>query len=263
MKESMKITYLGHSGFCVETDKSCLLFDYYRGRLPEKDTDLKKKKWYVFSSHNHSDHFNPEIFDLMEEYGDVTYIFSNDIKRKLRFNQNIAGDREICYVKSDEKMDFDNISVTTFRSTDQGVAFLVNAEGKLLYHAGDLNWWHWEGESRQYNNNMAARFKKEVGKIKEEAGNTAIDAAFLPLDPRLEASCYMGMKYFLENVRTIHVFPMHFWDKPDVIPRFIKEYGNGLLAGINSTGNQNETEGSMEMKPVIHEIKEDGQVFII
>lgn len=31
-------------------------------------------------------------------------------------------------------------------STDEGVAFLVTAEGRTVFHAGDLNWWHWEGE---------------------------------------------------------------------------------------------------------------------
>lgn len=30
----MKVTYIDHSGFCVELDQYVLLFDYFRGSLP-------------------------------------------------------------------------------------------------------------------------------------------------------------------------------------------------------------------------------------
>ena len=31
----IKVTYLGHSGFLAELEDVCLLFDYYKGELPE------------------------------------------------------------------------------------------------------------------------------------------------------------------------------------------------------------------------------------
>ncbi len=34
--------------------------------------------------------------------------------------------------------------IRTLRSTDEGVAFVVHYAGKTIYHAGDLNWWHWK-----------------------------------------------------------------------------------------------------------------------
>ena len=46
----MKITYLRHSGFLVELEQVWLLFDYYRGEIPEFP---KGKKGYVFVSHRH------------------------------------------------------------------------------------------------------------------------------------------------------------------------------------------------------------------
>ena len=55
----MRITYIGHSGFLVELKKSLLLFDYYEGALPALSHE---KQLYVFASHRHPDHFNPEIF---------------------------------------------------------------------------------------------------------------------------------------------------------------------------------------------------------
>ena len=41
----MKITYIGHSGFFVEMEDACFLFDYYKGTIPETDGN---KKMYVF-----------------------------------------------------------------------------------------------------------------------------------------------------------------------------------------------------------------------
>ena len=46
----------------------------------------------------------------------------------------------------------------TLKSTDEGVAFLLNYIGNTVYHAGDLNLWVWKEESREYNEDMEARF---------------------------------------------------------------------------------------------------------
>ena len=46
----IKITYLEHSGFAVECDDYVLIFDYYKGNLPQFDKD---KKICVFASHVH------------------------------------------------------------------------------------------------------------------------------------------------------------------------------------------------------------------
>ncbi len=53
----MKVTFILHSGYFVELDSCCLLFDYWRGDIPQSDKPL-----YVFASHHHEDHFSPEVF---------------------------------------------------------------------------------------------------------------------------------------------------------------------------------------------------------
>ena len=58
----MKITYINHSGFLVETDDCYYIFDYYKGNLPELD---KSKSVVVLCSHFHPDHFNPKIFEIL------------------------------------------------------------------------------------------------------------------------------------------------------------------------------------------------------
>ena len=76
----MTVTYLYHSGFTVEIDDVMLVFDYYKGELPDT---AKDKKLYVFSSHFHKDHFQESIFEWEKDY-DVTYILSKDIRAKDR-----------------------------------------------------------------------------------------------------------------------------------------------------------------------------------
>lgn len=224
----MKVTYLGHSGFCVEFDDVCLVFDYYVGEIPVNEAN-RGKKWLFLASHNHGDHFNEQVLEIVEQGVDVTYVFARDIRRKLRNREELMSGRDVRFVKFDETLIYENVEITTLQSTDQGVAFVVKIDGKILYHAGDLNWWHWDGESLQFNNNMAARFKKEISKLDGICGSR-VDVAFVPLDPRQENAYYMGMKYFLENVRTGHVFPMHFWEKYDVQEQFVKEYGDVIEA---------------------------------
>ena len=53
----MKVTFILHSGYFVELESCCLLFDYWKGDIPQSDKPL-----YVFASHHHEDHFSPEVF---------------------------------------------------------------------------------------------------------------------------------------------------------------------------------------------------------
>ena len=108
------------------------------------------------------------------------------------------------------------VTVKAFKSTDEGVAFLIEAEGKVLYHAGDLNNWVWVGEPEEYNCRMSEAFHSELLKI---AGNH-IDVAFMLLDPRQGKDFYLGMDDFMHMVGADIVFPMHFWGDFGVTERF-------------------------------------------
>lgn len=194
----MKITYIHHSSFSVELDNSILLFDYFKGKLPDFD---KSKKLYVFSSHSHHDHFSNCIFKLEKIYKDVTYILSDDIKTSKSKN--------IKFIGANEKLLLDNMEIETLESSDLGVAFIIKIENKTIYHAGDLNWWHWEGENSPEENKFAEnKFKDAIDKIK----GRNIDLAFVPLDTRQGEQYYLGFDYFMRNTNTKLAFPMHFWD---------------------------------------------------
>lgn len=217
--EMMKVTYIYHSGFAIELDSCVLLFDYYMGKLPEWQKD---KKIYVFASHKHRDHFSFKVFDLANRYQWVHYFFGNDIKlneRYLERNHIEPGVKEkITNLGKNKDLLFDDIEIHTLKSTDAGVAFIVKAEGYCIYHAGDLNWWHWEGELPAFQKSMEQNYKKEIDSIK----GMHFDAAFVPLDPRLDAGYGLGMDYFLENTKTDRVFPMHMWEEYGYIETYKK-----------------------------------------
>lgn len=229
----MKVTYIEHSCFLVETETKYFLFDYYKGKIPTMDN---KKPIYVFSSHNHHDHFNFEIFRLLNGYYDIHYILSNDIKRKFGrkvFAQKGVDEnlyKSILFLSAGVKCKIDNFSVETLKSTDEGVAFIIETDGKAIYHAGDLNQWIWQGESEEFNSDMTKHFKKEIEKI----SGRHFDIAFLVLDPRQGNWFYKGFDYFMNNTDTAMAYPMHFWGDADVIDSLLthscsKEYRDKII----------------------------------
>ncbi len=89
---------------------------------------------------------------------------------------------------------------------------MVKADNKVIYHAGDLNWWHWNGENDKFNKGIAGMYKKEIDKMKD----SVIDVAFVPVDPRLEENYILGLDYIMKTIKVKKAFPMHFWKKYDI-----------------------------------------------
>lgn len=211
----MKITYIYHSGFLVETDACYYLFDYYKGALPKLQTN---KPILVFSSHSHKDHYNIEIFNILKTLGmkNITAILAKDISPK-KYPDAI----DVIKVTFHQTYELPcNTTLETLLSTDAGVAFLLHCPDGTIYHAGDLNDWVWEGETEQYNKQMTGSYRHEIDLLKDQK----IDIAFLPLDPRQERNYANGILYFLKKVKVTQVYPMHYWEKPEIINKFINEH---------------------------------------
>ncbi|MDO4260684.1 MAG: MBL fold metallo-hydrolase [Eubacteriales bacterium] len=206
----MKVTFIFHSSFAVELAEHLLIFDYYgEGALPEMPAG---KKLFFLNSHSHPDHFKKEILDLRTVCPGAEYVLSRDIRPGVEADW-------IHRVRAGEEYAFGGLSVRTLKSTDLGVAFIAEADGKRIYHAGDLNWWHWEGEEKSWNNNMAARYKREIDRLEGER----FDAAFLPLDGRLGDAYFWGMEYFLRKAKADAVFPMHCWQQYGICRKVLEE----------------------------------------
>lgn len=206
----MIVTFLTHSAFAVELDRSVLIFDYFQGKLPDFGS---QKDIYFFASHKHGDHYHPRIFEFAEKWEHVHYILSKEIRipGAVAKKQPLS----VLHMKKDETVTLGDVRIWTLRSTDLGVAYLVEAEGTRIYHAGDLNWWHWDGEDRGWNYQMEQNYKKEMEKIRGKH----FHLAFLPVDPRLGEAYYLGVKAFSEVAKADKIFPMHFWGEFDVCTR--------------------------------------------
>jgi L-ascorbate metabolism protein UlaG (beta-lactamase superfamily) len=113
---------------------------------------------------------------------------------------------------------------TTLRSTDLGVAFLIEDQDTLIYHAGDLNDWVWEEESDAYNEEMTLNYRRQIDMLSQKLGQRELDAAFVVLDPRQEKDYDRGICHFLKNIPAKLVYPMHYWDEPSVIDTFLKDH---------------------------------------
>ena len=160
----LKITYIHHSSFSVELENAVILFDYFKGTLPEFPAG---KPLFIFASHFHADHYAPVIFQLGEKRENVFYILSKEIGKKIPEEYRKRYKDRIRLVKAGERfclnISEESLIVETFHSTDEGVAFWLSCEGKEIYHAGDLNNWWWEGEDMAWNRNMAASYKQAHG----------------------------------------------------------------------------------------------------
>ena len=238
----MRVQYLHHSGFLLEGEKSYYLFDEYRGKLPPLDPD---KPIVAFASHAHGDHYNPELFAALRGMGmrDVRAVLASDIPRK-----RYPAETDVLRVTAGESYALSNGErLETLRSTDRGVAFVLTADGCTVYHAGDLNDWTWEGESDADNARMRAAYRREIDRLK----GRAIDLAFVPLDPRQGPHAGDGLLYFLTAVGAKRVYPMHYWEQPEVIEQFLAEHPQ-YRGIVRDTEKEREGNGSMQFK-MVHE----------
>lgn len=228
----MEITYIHHSGFLVDTREVYYIFDYDKGNLPQLDTE---KPVFVFVSHGHADHYNPEIFSLLVSMGmkHITAIISNDIPLKrypacvmaasLENINQVRSQGLIPTIKAYHSQEYIlpfHTHLQTLLSTDTGVAFFLTCAEGNIYHGGDLNDWITEETPEQERRQMTGSYLASIRKLK----GTSIDVAFLPLDPRLGKYYAKGFLAFLKMIPVKHVYPMHYWEQPEIITQFIREY---------------------------------------
>lgn len=202
----MRITYIKHSGFLAEWDNAAFLFDWAEGEKPKVDPE---KRLFVFASHVHSDHYSPEIFRSFGNVRHRTFILSDDIPR----DEDSERGSTVLRMGPDQRRVLNGgaggaVSISTLGSTDCGVAFVVSYAGKTIYHAGDLHWWAWPDDTPAEERAMKSAFFAEIAKLK----GLRLDAAFLPLDPRLGGNFWLGFDALMRTANVRKAIPMHMWD---------------------------------------------------
>lgn len=217
MEQLLDITYYHHSGFSAALDDTLLIFDYWTGEhgelpFPKRITPEilgRYREIVVFISHEHPDHMDPAVFEWRKNFP-VTYIVSHDMPVGTRGKRMAPGDSLTVS---------ENVKVRAFESTDLGVSFLVDLRGIKIFHAGDLNFWHWREESTLKEIEEAEQdFNQAVEPLKGEA----IDVAFFPVDPRQGRLFDAGANTFILSVKPRLMIPMHFWGRAEIAVEFAR-----------------------------------------
>jgi len=192
----MQITYCGHSGFAVRTGKRLMVFDYLGEGLEMPGRD---ECAIAFVSHAHGDHFHSSVVEWKKE-GRSGLVVGFDVDADgIRMS---PGDRAV----------LDGVQIEAFGSTDEGVSFLVQADGVSIFHAGDLNFWHWKNESdEEYVREAEEAFERVMSTL----NGKKMDLAFFPVDPRMGDGYEEGAMRFIERMKPTVFVPMHFWDQPE------------------------------------------------
>ncbi len=216
----MKLTYLFHSGFALETCESILVFDYWLDPAKVMPVLLKSDKpMYVFASHFHEDHFNRDIFSWKSVKPNITYLLSKDILKHRRANRE---DADVWLAKGGSWQD-GIIQVDAMGSNDSGVSWIVQTEGKRIFHAGDLNNWYARFLTDDYVGgtiyspefgiciNPEKEEKRYLGELKDIRKLTGrFDIAMFPVDGRIGNGYTRGARQFIDRFQVGLLVPMHF-----------------------------------------------------
>ena len=221
----MKITYLDNSGFSIEMGKLLLIFDYYnttpagapglQGGTITRELVESFERVYFFASHNHYDHFSSQIYSLAAPH--VRYILDVGIL-------NHPEELNITRISQSRPYEDDWLRARACPSTDIGCSLKVEVQGKTIFHAGDLNCWHWamdcsmEEELQNRNN-----FDVALDSIATHMDRP--DVAFFPVDPRLKGPFDDGALLFIHRFRPRLFVPMHFVGDFSIPARFKSKVG--------------------------------------
>ena len=241
----MKVTYLEHSGFVIEDGKRAYVFDYWKDPAGVIDTLVAQGyELHVFVSHIHHDHYVKSIFKYLPYIHSVWYhedvpalrdacqqaqeivnsnktddasnVIVNRIKQGYpNQDQNMTEEHlteelvqqvfSLHPMKVGDTVEADNLTVTMFGSTDAGGSFLVDTGTHRIFHAGDLNWWHWSGDTPENIAEAKALKEKEFAPLL----GLSVDIMMFPVDARLELAREWGALEVLGMMNAKLFIPMH------------------------------------------------------
>ncbi len=229
----MKITFLHHSSYALETEKALLLFDITEKSLPL--IPKTEKPTLFFTTHGHGDHFTAQIFEEEAAHffvgistpapkrGDITILHPGETLRT-------SGD--FC----DEEL-----LISAFGSTDEGVSLLLTLDGKTIYYSGDLAYWVWPRYDETDITNMEREYTTEVEKARQALEGHPADVAFVVVDPRLGEDYRRGVAIALEKLQPRDFFSLHTWGKYSMTTRvqedFQKDYPETTFHPLTASGD--------------------------
>lgn len=213
----MQLIFITHSAFAIKTDSLSIIIDFYddKGSYNDYksflDTNVlnTENELYILSSHSHQDHFDKRILDFTNQKHEHRLILAREIYRS---NKELLENVDAYYLIKNKEYEDDLIYIKAYGSTDIGISFYIYLKDikKSIFHAGDLNNWHWNEESEEseileYESFWYKELKFITNNIKE------LDLLLFPVDPRLGHDYAKGALEFLDKIAVHYFCPMHFW----------------------------------------------------
>lgn len=208
-----KLYFIHHSTYLFRGEECWMLFDYYT-KAPKIIEYLKQNSdipLYIFSTHSHGDHYNPDVFSVFTRHqGGVHFIFHEELRDKVPTSYA----DKVLFLDTGETSSTQHFRVKAYGSTDLGGSFLITLkEHYTLFHAGDLNNWHWNQEaSTEYIRLYETQWVQELTRIVTDAPQ--IELLMFPTDLRLGPDYLKGLKQFIAKIPTKALAPMHLNGSP-------------------------------------------------
>ncbi len=200
----VKYWYLGHSGYAFQTRNHLLIFDYFApNRQPDapalcngyiNPAEIADQNVTVFVSHEHRDHFDPQIFEWAATVPNIRYLMGCPAETEVAYE--LLPPREV--------HEIDGMVIRTIDSNDSGLGFLVEVDGAVIFHPGDH-----ANRQRDFSGTYCA----EIDWLAETAPRP--DLAVMPISGcnfgDLEA-VRLGVHYTFETLQPRVFLPAHAMD---------------------------------------------------
>jgi L-ascorbate metabolism protein UlaG (beta-lactamase superfamily) len=196
----MKVTMIGHSTVLIEADGRRILTDPYFGLWgnpayarvapPSKKRDDLKDVDLVLVSHNHFDHTDSRFFRALRSSVPVVAPRASSWVTWLKGARNVVG------LKKWEEKQFDPIRVTAVPARHTAVTrgFVLQAEGKSIYFAGDTYY-------REFMKEIGRKFMLDLAlmpvttfRIPLTMGETSAMRAARDLSPKVVIPIHLGIQ---------------------------------------------------------------------
>jgi L-ascorbate metabolism protein UlaG (beta-lactamase superfamily) len=238
----MKLTYIYHSGFAIEGENFTIIIDFFkdsdartRGVVYNQLLKNQHTPLYVLASHAHPDHFGREILKWKQLHPHIIYVLSKDI-----LDAGKATPEDAVFLDRLNEYQDNRLKIKAYGSTDIGISFLIEVSGKTVFHAGDLNNWHWNEESTP--EESAASERLYLAELETLAGDYAqLDVAMFPVDKRLGKDYLRGAEQFVSRIKTGLFIPMHFGENYSAalaFKKYAEEIGHCRFAAWTFRGEE-------------------------
>ncbi len=139
-----KLTYIGHSAFCIDKDRDTILIDPFLSGNPSANFDYKKKRIsHIFVTHAHLDHLGDAIAISKHTGAPIITVFelANYCLEKgakaiginngayLKFNWGTVRVLNAVHSSSNPDLPYGGLAVS----------YLFDIDGTRIFHAGDTS----------------------------------------------------------------------------------------------------------------------------